>query len=136
MEALINLNRPVLRLCPVATLDFHKCTTDDVHSNTTTHIVDRSRRMRRGGVGIYLGSSSLSSGTALVRMMTEDGTDSSHTEGSKWPPRGREEQVLLGTAKSGFQMGSQGPFTYYTIPKGSPKLFLCSSSSSRVVYYR
>ena len=128
MEALINLNRPVLRLCPVATLDFHKCTTDDVHSNTTTHIVDRSRRMRRGG-------SSLSSGTALVRMMTEDGTDSSHTEGSKWPPRGRE-QVLLGTAKSGFQMGSQGPFTYYTIPKGSPKLFLCSSSSSMVVYYR
>ena len=70
-------------------------------------------------------------------MMTEDGTDSSHTEGSKWPPRGREEQVLLGTAKSGFQMGSQGPFTYYTIPKGSPKLFLCSSSSTigRDTYY-
>ena len=50
--------------------------------------------------------------------------------------RGRE-QVLLGTAKSGFQMGSQGPFTYYTIPKGSPKLFLCSSSSTigRDTYY-
>ena len=117
MEALINLNRPVLRLCPVATLDFHKCTTDDVHSNTTTHIVDRSRRMRRGGVGIYLGSSSLSSGTALVRMMTEDGTDSSHTEGSKWPHVG-ENKFCLKPPRAASKWGPKD-----LLPKGSPKLF-------------
>ena len=122
MEALINLNRPVLRLCPVATLDFHKCTTDDVHSNTTTHIVDRSRRMRRGGVGTYLGSSSLSSGTALVRMMTEDGTDSSHTEGSKWPHVG-ENKFCLEPPRAASKWGPKDLLPTILYQKVAPSYF-------------
>ena len=90
-----------------------KCTE---RSNTHTRPVATHAQRR------YLGSSSLSSGTALVRMMTEDGTDSSHTEGSKWPHVG-ENKFCLEPPRAASKWGPKDLLPTILYQKVAPSYF-------------